>query len=425
MTTATLATLPADSLDTMLANYLLRRETDPTTLPGAFAEELPEGVRARFLAEIEELGELDRLAESPPRDLPQRLGSYRILGRLGEGAMGTVYEAEQVSLGRRVAIKMLHDAMAGHEPTRQRFLREGRLAASLDHPAIVAIHDFGEHEGKAFLVMKLAVGHSLRLLLHALHHYDHPQHELAHRLLGEPRRLASLGATIAAALAYAHARGVVHRDVKPANLVVDEAGNPTVLDFGMARSSKDEAALLTQNGELLGTPLYMSPEQLAGRTVGSQTDIWSLGCVLFECLTGHPVAGPLTPDLQALPRGLQPIVARCLERDPARRYQSAAALASDLRRYAETPRRWSTTWPRQIASAVQWRCSGLLVAAACLVIPLLLSSGSPPESTLLRGALERIDRLERQLRLDRPEGSTATMLADRTLECTRRPGNQR
>jgi serine/threonine protein kinase len=323
----------ADRLDTAIADWLLRREDDPSLMPAEFADDLPADLRSGFLAEIEALGQLDRLADAPPRDLPLRLGGYRVLGLLGEGATGTVYEAEQIALGRRVALKVLHAAVADHKATRRRFDREARVAAALDHPSIVRIHDVGQHDGITFLVMQRAPGRDLRTLVHAHHDPAHTCHALATSLLGDRQRLAASFAAIAEALAYAHARGVVHRDVKPANLVLDERGHPTVLDFGLARAT-DSGPELTRAGDVLGTPLYMSPEQLAGRSAGPASDLWSFGCVLFECLTGQPVAGPIAIELDDLPPAFAPLVRQCLVRDPARRCQDAAGMANALRAIA-------------------------------------------------------------------------------------------
>ncbi|MBK8100445.1 MAG: serine/threonine protein kinase [Planctomycetes bacterium] len=391
MTTTLLPRTAADTLDAALADYLLRRETDPALMPSAFADDLPADVRSRFLLEIEQLAEIDRLAAAPPRDLPQRLGGYRILGRLGEGATGTVYEAEQIALGRRVAIKVLHDQVAGHGPTRVRFAREARLAAALAHPAIVPIFDFGEHDGRAFLVMQRVNGQPLHLLLQAHRHREHPQHALARRLLGDPRRLALTFAAIADALVFAHARGVVHRDIKPANLIVDDQGRPTVLDFGLARSADAATPALTQHGDLLGTPLYMAPEQLAGTEVGPHSDIWALGCVLFECLTGRPVAGPFAIDSEGLPAALAAVITECLRREPAAR-PNARQLADRLREGALERPFLATRW---VAPLLRLRRPWLwllpIVAAGLWLRP------AAPAVAVPADVLERLHRVEARL----------------------------
>ena len=361
-------------IDAILADYLLERENDAGLVPSVFAERLPEPMRQLFLGEIERLGEIDTMVEALPRDLPQRLAGYRILGLLGRGAMGTVYEAEQVSLGRRVAIKVLHDTVVATAGLRARFCREARTVAHLHHPSIVAIHDFHESDGRAFLVMQMAGGRSMQTLLAARALHDHPDHARAVALFDDERRLAACFVHIASALAHAHARGVVHRDIKPANLVVADDGQPYVLDFGLARSADGSLAGLTQDGDVLGTLRYMSPEQLAGEVVGPASDLWSLGCVLLECLTGRSPAGPHT----AVPRGrhgaLAAIAARCLEPIASRRYHCAEQLVEALDRCAK-----SRCGSRKIAAAVlgSLRSPRLRVAAiaagallcGCLLAP--------------------------------------------------------
>ena len=395
------AAAPASELDQVLATYLLRRERDRSLMPGVFADELPDHLRSRFLAEIEALAEIDGLADAPPRDLPKRLGNFRIVGQLGEGATGTVYEAEQVSLGRRVAIKVLHNPLSANHPTRRRFAREARLAASLQHAAIVHIHDFAEIDGRGVLVMELARGHSLHLLLHARQHEDHPDHTEACRLLDDPQQVATTFAAIASAVAFAHQHGVVHRDLKPANLMIDGDGSPTVLDFGLAFGAGDREEGLTRTGAVLGTPLYMAPEQLRGDRTGPPTDVWALGCVLLECLTGRAPAGPFSIDAEALPARLAHIIARCLDRDPERRYRSATELANDLAAFAACcAHRRSWRWSARHKSRVRR-------AFAAAVIVGLLGQGwfadSEPAATQLAPPpkaftlAERVNRIEAAL----------------------------
>lgn len=339
-----------DPLDLALARWLERRESQPDLLPSDFAQELPPALRTAFLEELEGLAAIDALTSAPPRDLPQRFGDFRILGQLGQGATGVVYEAEQVSLRRPVAIKVLHPHVAQDSRLAVRFRREGQTVAALQHRAIVPVHAVGEHDGRTFLVMGLVRGHSLQRLLQAHTDPRDADHERARALLDDRDQVLTTLAEVADALHYAHERGVVHRDVKPANLLVDEAGHVLVLDFGLATTLSEGQASLTRTGDILGTPVYMAPEQAAGeREVDGRCDIYSLGAVLYECLTGRTpfAAAPLpvlldrirfepppapthfAPDL---PRDVSSVVLRCLEKQKGRRYANAAALATDLRR---------------------------------------------------------------------------------------------
>lgn len=258
---------------------------------------------------------------------------YRILSELGAGGMGVVYLAEDTRLGRRVAIKFLPAETRGDAAARQRFLAEARAASSLDHPNVCAIHEAGETpDGRAYMVMGYYEGETL-------------DRTVARGPLGV-RRALELTAQLADGLAAAHARGIVHRDLKPSNLVVTRDGTLKILDFGLARMGGGEA--LTQTGASLGTPSYMAPEQVRDSNVDLRADLWSSGAVLFELLTGvrafagasvaatlYAIAHDEPPRLGAVPgaptAGVQRILDRCLQRDPARRYASAGELAADLR----------------------------------------------------------------------------------------------
>lgn len=379
-----------DRLDAAFAEFLLARERDPALLPGAFAQRLSLALRGPFLGEIEGLGEIDRLTARPAPGLPERIGRHRVIARLGQGAMGTVYEAEQCGLGRRVAVKVLRSAGDRDGDLVARFRREAHIIASLHHESIVAVHDVDEHEGRPVLVMQLASGASLAELLAARRVPSHASHALAKVVLGDARRVARTFARIASALAYAHDRGVVHRDLKPANIVIDEHGHPTVLDFGLARSLDHDPAM-TRAGDLLGTPLYMAPEQLAGAAVGPAADLWALGSVLHECLTGRPAAGPDGDRRGDVPAPLRRLIAACRERDPARRPASAAAVADGLTAFAARCRIRSCA--PGVRRAVRWLAAAAVLACVGAVARPREAGPEPRQPTIE----ERLDRLEHAL----------------------------
>ncbi len=270
---------------------------------------------------------------------PDRFGPYRILRRLGEGGAGTVYLAEEPRLGRRVALKVLH-ALGALSPERQaRFEREARVLARLDHPGLVRVLAAGAVDGTPYLALARVEGETLEERIRAA--------RAAGLLPGGDgaREAARIVERTAEALATAHAAGVVHRDVKPANVMVTPRGDPVVLDFGLALAP-DEAPL-TRSWELHGTLSAMAPEQLERGAIDARTDVWALGAVLFELLTlERPLDAPtLEGRLEAVrtrdpadvrrrnpavPRDVAVVVAKALERTPARRYADAGAFAADL-----------------------------------------------------------------------------------------------
>jgi tRNA A-37 threonylcarbamoyl transferase component Bud32/tetratricopeptide (TPR) repeat protein len=379
-----------DELDRAIGEWLLRKEDDPALLPGDFARQLPPSLRSVFLHEIESLADLDVAAtQSAPRDLPRRFGDFRILGELGRGAMGAVFAAEQVSRGRRVALKVMHQHVAGEAQARSRFRREAHTAASLEHPGIVPVLEFGETDGNAWLAMNYVDGRSLQRLIAAARDPRDIDHARARQVLDDPRRVAAAIAGVAEALAFAHDHGVVHRDVKPANLMVDGAGRFLVLDFGLATALDRDAPTLTRTGDFFGTPLYMAPEQAKGAENGTPaSDVYSLGAVLYECIAGEPAfaPGPLAAVLDAIlrvdvvdprrrrasvPEALARIALQCLEKDPRDRYPSAAALAADLRRFA----RGESVTARSsgvVRALRRWRRRPRRLVAAFLVVALLV-----------------------------------------------------
>ncbi len=201
-------------------------------------------------------------------------GRYELAEVIGRGGMGTVYRAVDLVLKRSVAVKMLPGPLADQDPTSvARFEREARAAAALSHPAVVAVYDTGADETTRFIVMELVAGRSLEAVLNDEGPLD-------------PDRAAAIAARVADALAAAHAAGIVHRDIKPANVMVAEDGSVRVLDFGIARVM--DGTTLTQNASVLGTAAYMSPEQALGKPADEHSDIYSLGCVLYALLAGHP-----------------------------------------------------------------------------------------------------------------------------------------
>lgn len=265
--------------------------------------------------------------------LPSSINRYQIRGRLGAGGMATVYRAYDPQFEREVAVKVLPREHADQQEFLQRFRREARTIAALEHPAIVPVHDFGEADGQPYLVMRLMAGGSLK-------------DRLASRTPLPLAEIARLFSRLAPALDYAHKQGIVHRDLKPGNILFDQHGEPYLADFGIVRLS-DSSVTLT-HGAPIGTPAYMSPEQ--GRGAGEidhRSDIYSLGAMLFEMLTGRVpymadtptgqiiqhITEPV-PDLQALrpdlPTDLQTVVARAMAKTPHGRYNSVGELAADL-----------------------------------------------------------------------------------------------
>jgi hypothetical protein len=266
-------------------------------------------------------------------------GDYEIKHELGRGGMGVVYEARQLSLNRPVALKMVKAGLLAGDDALRRFQNEAEAVALLDHPSVVPVYEVGEHDGQRYLSMKLIPGGSLVPLLD--------------RYKGDPKAAAALLAEAAEAVAHAHMRGILHRDLKPANILVDEHGHPHVTDFGLAKRVEADVDL-TASGAILGTPAYMAPEQATGRrgNITTATDVYGLGSVLYALLTGKaPFGGesavetldavrnmPPEPPIRTnalVPRDLETICLKCLEKDPQRRYPGAQALADDLRAWLD------------------------------------------------------------------------------------------
>jgi tRNA A-37 threonylcarbamoyl transferase component Bud32 len=328
---------------------------------------------------------LMRPPEAPPADLastsllpdsanltiaPVTLGDYELIAELGRGAMGVVYKARQKSLGRIVALKMVLTSQTA--PTSlARFDQEARSAAALDHPGIVPLFDFGDVQGQPYYTMAFIEGDSLTGLVKR-------QGPLP------PRQAADLLARVADAVAYAHQRGILHRDLKPDNILVDAQGHPRITDFGLARRMEDGPNLTTA-GSIMGTPSYMAPEQAQGLTELSRAvDVYSLGAVLHAMLVGQsPFTGssvyevllkvgqeppvPLRQINPELPEALERIVLRCLEKDPAKRYACAADLATELRGWLQSDRA-PTAQVAHAPAPRSWRARALALAGVLLLV---------------------------------------------------------
>ncbi len=283
-------------------------------------------------------GHAEPNGEPPPGTHARPFGDYEIERELARGGMGVVFRARQISLNRPVALKMILAGQLADETDVKRFYTEAEAAANLDHPGIVPIFEVGQHEGQHYFSMGFVEGQSL-----------------AQRLTEgplPPREAADLMARVADAIDFAHQRGVIHRDLKPGNILLDPNGNPRVTDFGLAKRLQSDSGL-TGSGEIMGTPCYVPPEQARGDrgAVGPLVDVYALGATLYALVTGRPpflAATAMEIVLQVLsdepvpprrlnasvPPDLETICLKCLQKEPARRYASAADLAADLRRFS-------------------------------------------------------------------------------------------
>src|SRR3954447_14235004 len=275
------------------------------------------------------------------------VGGYRIESVAGRGGMGVVYRATQVRLNRAVALKVIADELAEDAGFRERFSHESEMAASIDHPNVIPVYEAGDQDGLLYLSMRFVEGTDLKALIRA-----------EGRL--PAARAASMVAQVAEALDAAHARGLVHRDIKPANILIGSGDRTFLTDFGLTKHA-ESASGLTKTGTWVGTADYVAPEQVQGQHLDARTDVYSLGCVLFEMLTGqipfprpteiakiyaHLQEEPPAVDWAALgvPQAMDAVVRRALAKDPAARYQSAGDLgraaqaAAEERRVAEPER---------------------------------------------------------------------------------------
>jgi eukaryotic-like serine/threonine-protein kinase len=334
----------SDGLGSAIATYLTRIDCGEPIDREAVLAEHPEHVDAlrNYFADVDLIQRLagDSWNVSPVEAnvASGQFGEYDLLGEIGRGGMGIVYRARERSTGRNIALKMLlHESFLSSSDVR-RFRNEASTAAALRHPGIIPIYHVGEHRGRLFYTMPLIEGNNL-----------------AEHITKGP--LASSTAArfllaVAEAVAAAHSHGIIHRDLKPANVLLDENQVPCVADFGLARCSGAEQLGITMTGDLLGTPNYMAPEQVNGHhaLVGPLSDVYALGAILYAMLVGHPpfqsesisdtlhkicTAEPVRPRQirHDVPRELETICLKCLEKLPAGRYQSAGQLADDLRRF--------------------------------------------------------------------------------------------
>ena len=266
-----------------------------------------------------------------------KIGKYKVIDILGKGAMGIVYRALDPDINREVAIKTIRFDMitdeAGKSEVMKRFMREAQAVGKLEHPNIVTIYDVGREEDHTYIVMQVVDGSSLKEIIESGKKYTVPE-------------TLALIKTLCHALGYAHEQGIVHRDVKPANILIDKKGHPNLVDFGVARLEK---STMTSVGAIVGTPSYMAPEQVMGKKVDERADIFSLGVILFECLTlrrpfegehittvVYKIAHEEPPALSDLEEGiseyLEPVVKKALAKDSNDRYQSCSEFFNDLQK---------------------------------------------------------------------------------------------
>ena len=352
----------------------------------------------RFVAPVEEVTHAEVAARPEPSAganlVGKKISHYRVLEIVGGGGMGLVYKAEDLKLGRRVALKFLPEELGTDPRALERFEREARAVSALDHVNICPLYEFGEHEGQPFLVMPLLEGRTLR-------------DRIANQTPLPTVLLLDVGVQISAGLDAAHEKGIIHRDIKPANIFLTERGEAKILDFGLAKlvpagsvrdadqalreihkvqgksiSAATPDPLLSRTGLAMGTAAYMSPEQVRGEKLDARTDLFSFGLVLYEMATGkRAFTGDTGPELQEailtktptparelnpdLPAALETIIGRALEKDREARYQSASAMRSDLETLQrEIEPRQRARWPkisRRSGRPARYGCGSFLV----------------------------------------------------------------
>jgi serine/threonine protein kinase len=397
------------------ASIVPRQASPPAPLAAALSADVLRRLKQRTRTPL--LGVAGGTRTVPPEDSPPSdsarvlptLPGYEVLEELGRGGMGAVYKARHLALHRLVALKVVLTGAHASPEERARFRREAEAVARLQHPNIVQIHDVGEHDGLPYLALEYVAGDNL-----------------AQRLQGTPwpaRQAAELIETLSRAVQHAHDHGVIHRDLKPGNILLsgvrsqgsevrDQGGVPAdscpltpdpcpkITDFGLAKLLVGERFDPTQSGAILGTPSYMAPEQAAGtgRAVGPAADIYALGAILYECLTGRTpfkAATPLDTLLQVqteepvppsrlqpkLPRDLETICLKCLEKEPARRYPTALALAEDLRNFQDRRpvRARPVGWTGRLS---RWCRRNPVVAILLAAVLLVFAAGSLASTVL-------------------------------------------
>ena len=346
---------------------------------------------------------------SPAGPLPNapggRFGDYELLEEIARGGMGVVYRARQISLNRTVALKMILSGQFASKQEVFRFRAEAEAAANLRHPNIVAIHETGEQEGRHYFSMDYVRGRNLA--------------ETAAEGPLPARRVARYASIVAEAIHYAHGQGVLHRDLKPSNILIDENDHPRITDFGLAKRARGDFGL-TVTGQLLGSPNFMPPEQTSAKSgkVGPASDVYGLGAIVYHLLTGRPPfqaetieavlrqlheADPVAPRLlnPSIPRDLETICLKCLEKDPAKRYPNARELADELDRFLrdEPIRAHPINAPEKI---LRW-CRRKPVVASLIILVFVVGAAG------LAGIVGQWQRAERNATAERNERERAEL----------------